>query len=290
MKIRGDTRVIGIFGDPISHTLSPAMHNAAFEALSLDMVYAPFPVTAKDLKKAVDGIRGLGILGVNVTVPHKEKVVRLLDDVEERARVIGAVNTVVNRDGRLTGHNTDAQGYARSIREDAGFEPKDKRVVIAGAGGSSRAILYELLVLGAASVVVVNRTRDRAERLVEEYAGLFRSAEIKAAGLSELSSNAAGLFASADLLVNATSAGLMDKDELDLPLDRLPKHAIVSDIIYSPLETSLLKKAKFFGFKTHSGLGMLVHQGGVAFELWTGIAPPLDVMRASAIAAMKTPG
>lgn len=287
MKITGSTRLTGIFGDPITHTLSPVMHNAAFAALDLDMVYVPFHVQENDLKRAVESIRALNIAGVNVTVPHKERVVKYLDAMDDGTRVIGAVNTVVNKGGQLKGYNTDAMGYMRSLREDCGFDPKKKKVVIAGAGGSARAVLYELLAVGVVSATIVNRTPSRGARLADEYAGLFLGAQLQAYGLDRPDELRVAL-ESADILINATAAGLMGKGELDVPLERLPKGAIVSDIVYSPLETAFLKKAKALGLRTHSGIGMLVHQGAASFELWTGHPAPVGVMKAAVLDALKT--
>lgn len=287
MKITGSTRLTGIFGDPITHTLSPVMHNAAFAALDLDMVYVPFHVLENDLKRAVESIRALNIAGVNVTVPHKERVVKYLDATDDGARVIGAVNTIVNKGGQLKGYNTDAMGYMRSLREDCGFDPKKKKVVIAGAGGSARAVLYELLAVGVVSATIVNRTPSRGARLADEYAGLFLGAQLQAYGLDRSDELRVAL-ESADILINTTAAGLMGKGELDVPLERLPKGAIVSDIVYSPLETAFLKKAKALGLRTHSGIGMLVHQGAASFELWMGQAAPVSVMKAAVLDALKT--
>lgn len=293
MRISGTTRLIGIFGDPVTHSLSPVMHNAAFEALGIDMAYVPFHVLDNDLKKAVAGIRAMNLVGVSVTVPHKERIVKHLDHIDDMVRIIGSVNTIVNKDGALKGYNTDAFGYLRSLKEEYGFDPLRKRIIILGAGGSSRSILYEFLALGAASITLVNRTLGRAETLASEYGGLFPAAEMNVYTMDEFSSCAdeacAKVLGEADLVVNTTSVGLMNVGALNLPLERLSASAIVSDIVYRPLETGLLKKAKGLGLRAHSGLGMLVHQGAVAFELWTRQEAPVDVMRLAALEALKTP-
>ncbi|OGQ58226.1 MAG: shikimate dehydrogenase [Deltaproteobacteria bacterium RIFCSPLOWO2_02_FULL_53_8] len=292
MRISGTTRLVGIFGDPVTHSLSPVIHNAAFKALGIDMAYVPFHVFDKDLKKAVGGIRALNLVGVSVTVPHKERIIKHLDRTDDMVRIIGSVNTVVNTDGELKGYNTDAFGYLRSLKEEHGFDPLRKRVILVGAGGSSRAILYEFLALGVASITLVNRTRSRAEALASEYGGLFPAAEMKVYTMDEFAScegaACAKVIGEADLIVNTTSVGLMNVGCLDLPLERLSRDAIVSDIVYRPLETAFLRKARGLGLRAHSGLGMLVHQGAVAFELWTRKEAPVDVMRQAALEALKT--
>ncbi|MBI5343951.1 MAG: shikimate dehydrogenase, partial [Deltaproteobacteria bacterium] len=284
MRITGQTKITGIFGDPVGHTLSPSMHNAAFEALGLDWVYVPFHVRAKpasSLKEAVFAVRSLDMAGVNVTIPHKEKVIRYLDDVDEAARHIGAVNTIVNRDGRLVGHNTDGAGYLLSLREETGFIVKGKNIVVIGAGGAARAVLYSILAAGPSSVVIANRTIKRADTLAAEFRERFKAVDMKTVelrkGIVERRSSGA------DLLVNTTSLGMTGFDALDIGVDALSPEAVVSDAVYRPLETGLLRRAREQGLKIHCGLGMLVRQGALSFELWTGEKAPLDVMRKAAL-------
>jgi shikimate dehydrogenase len=286
MKIDGHTRVAAIFGDPISHTLSPAMHNAAFKALGLNAVYVPFHVKAASkgaLKAAVEAVRALGMMGVNVTIPHKERVFKFLDEADEHAIDIGAVNTIVNRDGRLFGYNTDGAGYLLSLRKETGFRPGGMRVVIIGAGGAARSILYSVLGLSPASVVLVNRTVKRADSLIKEFAPKF-SVPVQTAPLEKAAMEK--VLASADLVVNTTSIGMMGKGELGLPLSVMPPKAVVSDIVYRPLKTGLIKEAEKRGLKTHAGLGMLVRQGAIGFELWTGKKAPVSVMEKAALKAL----
>lgn len=287
MKITGSTRVVGIFGDPVVHTLSPAMHNAAFESLGLDMVYIPFHVRSEPLnalEKALAGVRALDLRGLNITIPHKERALGLVDELDDNAREIGAINTVVNRDGRLFGYNTDGAGYLLSLKDEAGFTPAGKNIVIIGAGGASRSILYSILASGPASVILTNRTFDRAEALVNEFAPKFIGVKFYAVPFEPDALEAH--FKDADLVVNTTSIGMMGRGELDIPLGALPRRAIVSDIVYKPLETGLLKKAGTLGLKTHGGLGMLVRQGAIGFELWTGRVAPIGVMQKAAMAAL----
>ncbi len=291
MRVNGQTRVLGIFGDPVEHTLSPGMQNAAFEANRLNWVYLPFHVKPEGLKKAVAGIRAFDMIGVNVTIPHKEKVVKHLDDVDGLAKTIGAVNTIVNVEGKLVGYNTDGYGYVESLREETGFDSAGKNIVILGAGGAARAILFTFLYNkknAVKSVVVANRTLRRAKKLVDEFKDKVGGAPITVTSLGKVDGHLSG----ADLLINTTSVGMMGKGKFDLPLDRLPGHAIVSDIVYRPLETVFLKKAKARGLKIHGGLGMLAHQGALSFELWAMFLfprPPLpvDIMK---LAAIKTLG
>ncbi|MBI5809806.1 MAG: shikimate dehydrogenase [Deltaproteobacteria bacterium] len=289
MRITGQTKITGIFGDPVGHTLSPSMHNAAFEALGLDWVYVPFHVRAKpasSLKEAVLAVRSLDMAGVNVTIPHKERVIRYLDDVDEAARHIGAVNTIVNRDGRLVGHNTDGAGYLLSLREETGFIAKGKNIVVLGAGGAARAVLYSILAAGPSTVVIANRTIKRADTLADEFRERFKAVDIKTVDLRKeiVERRSSG----AHLLVNTTSLGMTGFEGLDIGVDSLSPEAVVSDAVYRPLETGLLRRASERGLKTHCGLGMLVRQGALSFELWTGEKAPLDVMRKAALKALRS--
>ena len=285
MNITSKTKTLGIFGYPISHTLSPAMHNAVIKALGLDMVYLPFEVKPSNLKEAINGIKSLGIIGVNITIPHKESVIRFLDDISEEARLVGAVNTIVNKDRKLVGYNTDGSGYMASLKEELGFNPKSKRIIIIGAGGAARGILAALATQKPKSITVANRTLSRAVSLIKTFKGKFRDTRFEAI---DLDNNMLKMsFNSVDLLINTTSVGMKQSKALKIPLETLPKIAIVSDIIYNPLETLLLKKAKKIGLTTHGGLGMLVHQGARSFKLWTGMDAPMNVMRKAALKALK---
>ncbi|MFQ5466374.1 MAG: shikimate dehydrogenase [Thermodesulfobacteriota bacterium] len=276
MKITGATKTSGIFGHPIGHTLSPVMQNAAFEAAGCDIVYLPFHVSPARLPGAVDAVRALEMVGVNVTIPHKERVMGYLDSVDPTARAIGAVNTVVNSDGRLTGYNTDGEGYMRSLTGETGFVPEGKSVILIGAGGAARAILHALLSGGAASVLIANRTVKRAEDLACDFGGVFEAREVGVSALdaAELARRVEG----ADLVVNTTSLGMEGSPVLDFPVEALPTGAVVSDIVYRPGDTELLKRASERGLAVHRGIGMLVCQGALGFELWTGLTAPVDVM------------
>lgn len=273
MKITGKTRITGLFGYPVEHTLSPAMHNAAFANMGLDYCYVPFLVHPGSLGQAVAGIRALNLAGVNVTVPHKEAVIPLLDRVDDEAAFIGAVNTVVNSGGMLEGYNTDGRGFMRSL-EERGISVAGKSIVVAGAGGGSRAISYYLS-QQAASLALFDTDRAKLGRLVGD--------------LSRIRTNVSGLSAPAalskfDVIVNATPLGLKKDDPSPFDLSDLSPDHVVCDLIYK--KTALLEAAGRVGCTSIDGLGMLLWQGVLAFERWTGVVPPVDVMRAALMAAM----
>jgi shikimate dehydrogenase len=277
--ISGKTRVLGVIGHPVEHTASPAMHNAALAALGLDYVYLAFHVRPEALPQALAGMRGLEIAGLNVTVPHKQAVMALLDQVSEEARAIGAVNTIASRGGRLVGYNTDAFGVLESLRRDGGMEQLPAKVALLGAGGAARAILYALLQRPEVEeVLLLNRTVGRAEALAGalDAAGRVR--------VGRLDREGTGGLRDAGLVINSTAAG-MHPDEDTSPVDDagcLPGGALVLDIVYNPLLTRLMQQAQTAGARALNGLGMLAYQGAKAFELWTGQWPPVEVMLAAA--------
>jgi shikimate dehydrogenase len=274
------TAVYGVIGYPISHSLSPAMHDAAFRALGIDAAYVPFEVSPYALAEAVRGIVGLGIAGVNVTVPHKHAILGHLDELDERARALGAVNTIVNDDDTLRGLNTDVEGFARSL-EEAGVEMAGRRAIVLGAGGAARAAVAALLDRGAESVTVSARRVDEAERVAAELGALGRS-RLQATGIGEH-------WDGVTLVVQATSATMgSDAEEFArwLPWSALDPSAAVVDLVYSPRATTVLREAAARGLRTVEGAGMLVHQGALAFERWTGHAAPIDVMRRAVLEAL----
>ena len=282
-EITGNSRVCGIIGDPIGHSVSPIMHNAAFKELGLDYIYVPFRVTREDLPCAVKGLRALNIRGVNITIPHKVSIIPILDEVEEFARKIGSVNVVVNNNGRLTGYNTDAPGFLRALQSH-GIEPKEKRVVVLGAGGAARSICFALA-NGGASLTVLNRTKDTLDRFavgISEITGHpIQALELTRENLTEAMNNC-------DILVNATSVGMYPDIEATL-VDRtmIKSHQTVVDIVYNPLKTRLLTEAEKAGARTIGGLDMLVWQGALTFEIWTGKQAPVDIMRKRAYQFLK---
>ncbi len=283
MKITGRTKVVGIFGDPVEHSISPFIHNASFEAMGLDYVYVPFRVRKDRLSHCVDAIRALDIKGVNVTIPHKEAIMAYLDELDHEAEEIGAVNTVVNTRGRLKGYNTDSQGYLNSLTEETGFNPTGKNIVVIGAGGAGRAVVYGLAKKKPRRLVIANRTPERAQALAREVSKKYTSTELVATGL-----NIKDYLGDCHLLVNATSVGMQGgKKGPVVSIEGLPEDAIVSDIVYKPLDTPLIAEAERLGLRVHRGLGMLVHQAALSFELWTGKRPSIDAMRFTAVQSME---
>ncbi len=266
MVVSGKTKITGIFGYPVEHTLSPLMHNAAFDALGLDMCYVAFKVSPPDLIDAVKAIRALNILGVNVTVPHKEKVIPLLDRIDKEASFIGAVNTIVNSEGKLTGYNTDGKGFMHSLSEEK-IPVEGKDILIIGAGGASRAISYYLSEK-ASQLFLYDIDKPKVEKLVSALKkirkNVFLHDDIKNIGKPHI-------------IINATPLGLSREDPLPLHPDFITSDMVVCDLIYK--NTKFLQEAKKKGAKTIDGSGMLLWQGLLAFELWTGVKPPVDVMR-----------
>ncbi|BCR04658.1 shikimate dehydrogenase (NADP(+)) [Desulfuromonas versatilis] len=285
MNLRGTTRVLGIFGDPIAHSLSPAMQNAAFGKAGIDAVYVPFHVLPGGLADAVAGLRALNILGVNVTVPHKEAVLPLLDEIDPEARLIGAVNTIVNREGRLCGYNTDGLGFLRSLAEDLQFQPAGKRVLLLGAGGACRAAVVALARAGAAALSIANRTPERGEKLVREFSDHFNGTRFAACGLEPAVLDR--MAADADLVVNTAVVGLKGDSFAYFPWTALPPAACLYDMVYGPGGTALVSEGRRRGMRCADGLGMLAGQGEEAFRLWTGSLPPSGVMKNRLLAEMK---
>ena len=277
VSISGQTRVYGVFGDPIAHTLSPLMQNATFREYGVEAVYVPFHVRPCDLPEAVAGIRALDVAGVNVTVPHKEKILPLLDQVDGTARLIGAVNTVVNQDGHLIGYNTDASGFIRSVQHELQFAPQHSKVLLLGAGGASRAVAVALAEHRVAQLIIANRTVQRAEHLVGELREHFSAVDFTATGYHDACFRES--LADVDLVINATSVGLRGEDISFLPLENIKGGTLIYDMLYSLSETALIKKAKAFDLPAADGLGMLSAQGEDAFYLWTGIRPATGFMR-----------
>lgn len=273
-----------LLAHPAGHSLSPVMHNAAFKELGLEARYEALDVLPEALALVMVMLRGREVYGANVTIPHKRAVIPYLDEVDAAARRIGAVNTIVNRGGKLTGHNTDAAGFLRALREDGGFEPEGKKVVMLGAGGSARAVAYALLAAKVASLGVFNRTLERAERLASDFETLGPLAVLTGAELEPA-------VTSADLLVNTTSVGMAhdgrDPDVSPLPSGLLPRRGMVCDLIYRPARTRLLREAQAAGLKVQDGLPMLVYQGALAFSLWTGQEAPVEGMAGAAAAALR---
>ena len=288
--IDGHTQLAGLIGWPVEHSMSPAMHNAAFETCSLNWRYVPLPVPPQHVDAALHGLAPLGFRGANVTVPHKQAGLSALDAIAPEAKALGAVNTIViEREDKgmaaLKGHNTDAAGFIGALRA-GGFDPAGSSVVVVGAGGAARAVVFGLTKAGAASVLVLNRTLDRAQALVADLGRPSRSV-LRAAPLLEESLIESAR--AADLLVNATPIGMWPHVDSSIwPAEiSLPSHLTVFDLVYNPLETKLLRQARRTDAHALAGLDMLVRQGTLAFEMWTGVEAPAEIMRRTCERALK---
>ncbi|MBC8141304.1 MAG: shikimate dehydrogenase [Armatimonadetes bacterium] len=277
IPISGKTRVAAVWGYPVAHSASPAMHNAAFAAIGFDAVYVALSVAPENIAGAVAGVRAFDLLGVNVTVPLKELVMPHLDSVSETARAIGAVNTIVNRNGELWGDSTDGAGFLAAIESTGVAVNTESRFVVLGAGGSARAVVYALAERGA-NVVIANRNADRAQTLANDFAhlpGQITRTDYDEAGIG------AALAGGATALINTTSVGMQPNADAipPVPIAALSSETFVADLIYKPRETLLLVAARERGCQTQNGAEMLVRQGAIAFEYWTGTPAPLDIMR-----------
>jgi len=279
MVISGKTRVYGVIGDPIEHSLSPAMHNAAFNHLKLDCVFLAFRVKAAELEDAVRGMRGLGIHGLNVTMPHKDAVTKYLDEVDATVKFLGSVNTILNDDGRLLGFNTDGVGALRALR-DNGVDLNGKKLLLLGAGGAAKAIAHAFA-KEVEELYILNRASEKAKDLAE---ALSRALGRKVVGDALSPSAVQRNLRDADVLINATSAGMHPNINQSLVAPQwLKPDLTVMDIVYNPLETKLAKDAKAAGARVVSGVEMLLYQGAASFEIWTGLSAPIEVMRRAAL-------
>lgn len=278
MSIDGQTQLVGIIGWPVAHSLSPAMHNAAFAYAGLNWRYVPLPVRPEHLKEAIKGMAALGFRGVNVTVPHKVDIIPLLDSVTDAVRVVGAVNTIrVDRNtGKLEGLNTDMTGFLADLAANTIHVGKDTRVIILGAGGAARAVASGLVRSGA-QVTLVNRTFATAQTTAAFIQSSWSSTSITAVPLERL----AEVAREATLIVNTTAAGMWpDVEGTPWPEGvPFPKNATVYDTVYRPLKTRLMRDAEKAGLRVVGGIGMLVYQGAAAYEVWTGRQPPVEVMK-----------
>ncbi len=278
--IDGRTLVYGIIGHPVAHSYSPAMQNAALRSLGINGVYVPFDFAPEDLGEAVAGLRALGVIGVNVTVPYKETVMRYLDEIAEDALLYGAVNTIVNRQGRLTGYNTDGPGFIKDLLEDQGFIPSRGPAIILGAGGAARAVVIALVQAGCPELGLVNRHHGRACALAEAVrvkTGFNAHVLMWDAGDRSL----AAFARRAVLVVNCTPLGMSGRGWSDWPLpDGLPGNGqLAYDLVYNPPVTPFITRAAGNGAAAVSGLGMLLYQGSLSLEAWTGLPAPISIMR-----------
>ena len=286
MVISGKTRVCGVVGDPIEHTLSPTIHNAAFNHLKLDFVFLAFRVKAADLENAIRGMRGLGIHGLNVTMPHKSAVLGYLDEVDPTVQFLGSANTILNKDGKLSGFNTDGLGALEALREN-GAELSEKKVLLLGAGGAAKAIAFSLA-QEVGELAILNRAAEKAKELAEALGSLFNK---KVVGGTLSSDAIAKSLQDSDVLINATSVGMHPEANHGIvPPQWLRSDLTVMDIVYNPVETKLAKDAKAAGAKVISGVEMLIYQGAASFEIWTDRLAPIEVMRRAALSKLSSAG
>ena len=286
MAISGKTRVCGVIGDPIEHTLSPTIHNAAFNHLNLDFVFLAFRVKAADLEKAIQGMRGLGIHGLNVTMPHKSTVISFLDEVDPTVKFLGSANTILNKDGKLSGFNTDGVGALKALREN-GVGLSEKKVLLLGAGGAAKAIAFSLAE-EVGELVVLNRTSEKAKELAAVLGQKFGK---KVVGGPLSSDTVQKNLRDSDILINATRVGMHPHESQTMVEPQwLRSDLTVMDIVYNPIETRLAKDAKAVGAKVINGVEMLIYQGAASFELWTSRSAPIEVMRRAALNKLSGAG
>lgn len=277
-----ETKILAILGNPIIHSKSPIMHNTVFDYLGLNYHYVAFDVKPDDLEKAIEGIRALNICGANVTIPHKIKVMEYLDEISDEAEAIGAVNTIVNQNGKLIGYNTDGEGYVRSLIEETNSDLTEKNIMILGAGGAARAISFTLSKHNVKSIVIVNRNLEKANLLKDK---LINNSRVNIIHTDNIRKH----INSSDIIINTTSVGMHpNTDQSLIQKQWIKPYHLVSDIIYNPLVTKLLLDAHESGAITHSGLGMFIYQGIIAFEKWTGITPDSEIMRNTVLDSLTT--
>ena len=274
--VHGKTRVVGIIGDPIRHSLSPIMQNAAFAAGLLDYVYVPFAVSPENLEQAVIGLKALGVCGFNVTIPHKTAIIPFLDRLDESAESAGAVNTVQLQGTSLIGYNTDGDGLVDSLSTDLDFSPGAEQILIIGAGGAARGAIAALCRSGAKRILICNRSLEHARAVMQDMNIRYPETHIGVVRQNQVSREYLG---STSLLLNSTSLGMNGERIEGINLSDLPEHAKVYDMVYSCSGTPLILEASASGLRAINGLGMLVAQGERAFEIWTGNKPPEGVMR-----------
>lgn len=272
----GKTSLFGIFGYPVSHSRSPAMHNAAFAALGMDCRYDAYEIAPGEIAAAVEKARSLPLAGINITVPHKQAIMAELDFLSPEAELAGAVNTVKNKDGRLSGYNTDIEGALAAIHEGVGFRPEGGTAFVVGAGGAARAVVLGLCMNKAERILISNRTVEKADALAREFTDKFPDTAIECSGLGVAETEQ--FVTEADIVINCSSAGMEGCGPLLLPLENF-RGTGVYDLVYRPRITPLVARARELGIKAESGAGMLLHQGAKSFEIWTGTPAPVGAMK-----------
>jgi shikimate dehydrogenase len=283
VAISGKTLVCAVIGDPIEHSLSPAIQNAAFDALGLDFVYTAFKVKPSEVANAIAGVRAFGIVGLNVTMPHKETVIAHLDKIDETAKFLNSVNTIQNKNGKLYGYSTDGIGAFKALKEN-GVDPHGKRVLMLGAGAAARAIAYTLI-QETDELVVLNRTVSEAKELAETLKRRFGKKVVADSIKPDIIKEH---MCDSQILLNTTSVGMKPNLSQSLIAPSILKsELIVMDVVYNPVETKLAVDAKAAGAKVISGIEMLIYQGAASFEIWTGKQAPVQVMRKAALEHLK---
>ena len=276
MQITGKTKIVGVIGDPVEHSHSPQMHNAAFVELGLNYVYVPFHIQPDALPAAIEGFKAINVVGLNVTIPHKQAVIPFLDEISREVELIGAVNTLTFENGRIKGDNTDGLGFLEGMRETGLELPQGESALVIGAGGSARAVIVALSSIGLETIFIANRTTSKAIKLAE---GLSDTIGTPIHGIGLDDPQLAEIVNGVALVVNTASVGMDISRPPLINAEWLRPQTAVYDIVYTPPETRLLLAAAERGCHTIQGLGMLVYQGAIAFEKWTKVTPPVKTMK-----------
>lgn len=283
--ISSKTKLAALIGWPVGHSVSPSMQNAAYEDMGFDGLYIALQIPPESLEQGVKAMQMFGFMGCNVTIPHKKEVMAFMDELDESARACGAVNTVLFRDGRLKGYNTDGTGFVRGMREKGGFDPAGKTGLVIGAGGAALGVAFALAAAGTKKLLIVNRTVSKAEALAEE---LNKRYPDLAEAFALTADNEAATIRRSDYIVNTTNLGMTPNvDTVAIDTSLLEARHFVSDVVYAPLETRLLREAEARGCKTMNGIWMLVYQGLEAIRIWTGQDASPSVMHDAAVAALE---
>lgn len=286
MVINGKTKIYGIIGHPIEHTLSPGMQNAAFETAGINAVYIPFETRSEDLQSALKAIKRLGVSGFNITIPHKTACMRFLDKIDDTAKLIGAVNTVrveTHNHASLHGYNTDGPGFLLSLDKYLNFTPKGKNAFVIGAGGAARAVVWALAKNGAKAIIVVDKIKEKADELANTFSFLCDVKHVSGEG------DWADYIKASDILINASPVGMKDTDPSPVDIKLLHRGLSVFDLIYNK-HTRLVRSAKLKGLKACGGFGMLLYQGVLAYQIWTDKKAPVSIMRNALISQLSLRG
>lgn len=278
MKIKGTTKITGVFGYPIKHSLSPVFQNSAFEYLGLDYVYIPLEVKPEDLRTAIEAIKIFNWVGVNVTIPYKKEIVKFIDELDEKSKILNVVNTIHNVEGKLKGYTTDGEGFIRSLKEDGKFNPEGKTVFILGAGGSSYAICGALISEKVGMIFITNRTFENAVKLKEYFERILNYKNIEIINFENR--NDKKIWDKIDLFVNTTSVGMKENDPLLIQKENIEKVKFVYDIVYNR-KTEIIKVCENLKIPHLDGISMLIFQGAISFEIWTGKKAPIEIMKKS---------